>query len=293
MQVETIGTSLHANPHSCALTLHPSQSPACIPPIHVYDHIFSVEALDTRLPSSVSGAENDSEPTRVADPSVGSVMQDLLAMNREMLRENVQLQMLLTQYAEGIFESTLRKVEEFSHNRQREGEAERKGEDMRRAGFQARRRSPEHDRFARAPSSSHDYAQTPPPLPPPDSYITPPASSPPLPHIPNNNNEWNLDPEPGQQQHNHHSFPDDYSDAFGVANAGPPPPPQQQHSSARNMHTPSSAPPALTHARRSTRSASRRRSVPNRRPTVISSFIGWFTERRTPQIDIPSYLHDR
>ena len=242
------------------------------------------------MPSSASGAENDSEQPRVADPSVGSVMQDLLAMNRDMLRENVQLQMLLTQYAEGILESTLRKVEEFSHNRQREGEAERKGEDMRRAGFQARRRSREHDRFARAPSSSHDYAHTPPPLPPPDSYITPSESSPPSPHIPNNN-EWGLDAEPGLQQHND-SFPDDYSDAFGVANTGPPP---RQHSSVRNMHAPSSAPPALrTHARRSTRSSSRRRSdLRMRRPSVISSFFGWFTERRTPQIDIPSYLHDR
>ena len=164
--------------------------------------------MDTRLPSTPCGSDNDLPPSPVADPAVNSAVQDLVTMSRDILKENVQLQMLLTQYAEGILENTLRRAGEFSHTQK--------------------------------PLSSERYRA---PLLPQPSTI-----------------KWNLDVDLYQPQYRHPSSKEN----DGII-------PQQQH------RCPTSS----------------KQSNPHQRTSMISSVFEWFRKRKTPQIDIPSYLHDR
>ena len=312
--------------------------------------------MDTRLPSPSVDPKGSAQPPAGDDPSVNSVVQDLVTMSRDILRENVELQLLLTQYAEGILESTLRKVEEFSHNHARESESE--GSNTRPSG--GRTNLPRaQDRYTRTPphtygpSASEGYNRHPsrPRANLPRAQDNIYARTPPLPHaygLPSSEG-YNTHPSgvrttlpraqdmyartpPSYQSYAYAPSADGYrppssltpsaqtTDEYGVdmhstysrqsalnaRNAGfdhAQAPPRQQHFVGRNIYThrPSSAPLPRAKTRipitarsatSSTKSMSYKKDDPEKE-SMMSSVFGWIRERVKPQIDIPSYLHDR
>lgn len=188
-------------------------------------------------------------------------------MNRDLLRENVKLQMLLTEYAEGILERTLQKAERFSSSHQSATAVRRESSSMSPARHVLSKPPPSRDRHNVTPSSTKT-------------------------------DDWSVS---RRQSPHMHSLPYQRSDRFDGANTTP----TAQHTKDRPFRTPSSAPAAQRTAWRSeinrrpntTRPESRysvNESESWQRPSVITSVVGWFRQKASnKQINIPSYLHDR
>ena len=278
--------------------------------------------MDTRLPSP-SGDPKDPRSSLGGKPSVNSAVQDLVTMSRDILRENVQLQLLLTQYAEGILESTLRKVEQFSLDHSSASEIEvyntRPSESR---GPPPRSQNTSQNTYARPPPLSHAHA---PPatggynmhpsgprakVPPaqnmygrtpsfPNAHAPPPADGygapgPRLIPAVQTTHEWGFTMHSGYSSQ---SYMSGRNAGFDHTNA----PSQPQRD---NMYTyrpsPESAwrtnaqPPMTARSASSPSKAISYRRNDTENASVVSSVFGWIRERmKSPnQIDIPSYLHN-